>query len=65
MSLKKNRKASGGRSKSPLGFGGMHQSSSDALGGLNTIDNVQTMKMGAEADDEPPAWYKTLKRNLK
>ena len=65
MSLKKARKASGGRSKSPLGLGGVNQSSSDALGGLTSSDNIQTLKPGADADDEPPAWYRTLKRNLK
>ena len=64
MSLKKTRKASGGRSKSPLGGYGIGHSSSEALG---TLDNVQTMKMGqGETDhDDPPAWYRTLKKNLK
>ena len=65
MSLKKTRKASGGRSKSPLGLGGVNQSSSDALGGFPSSDNAQTLKMAADTDDEPPAWYRTLKKNLK
>lgn len=66
MSLKKGRKASGGRSKSPLGLGA-NQSSSEALLGLGVdFNNAQTVKMGmAEAEDEPPAWYRTLKKNLK
>ena len=67
MSLKKTRKASGGRSKSPLGLGGVNQPSSEALLGLGTdFNNAQTVKMGgADAEDEPPAWYRTLKKNLK
>lgn len=68
MSLKKGRKASGGRSKSPLGLGGVNQSSSEALLGLGVdFNNAQTVKMGgaADAEDEPPAWYRTLKKNLK
>jgi len=67
MALKKARKSSGGRAKSPLGLGGVNQSSSEGFLGLGAdFGNAQTVKTGApEADDEPAAWYKTLKRGLK
>lgn len=65
MSLKKARKVSGGRSKSPLGLAGANQSSSEGLLGVD-FNNATTLKMGGpDLDDEPPAWYRTLKKNLK
>lgn len=60
--LKKANKS--GRSKSPIGhqasYGNVSRSNSDAFGG----ENSSTIKMYND-EDPTPAWYKTLKKNVK
>ena len=62
ISLKKqNRKQSSGRSKSPMDFSYGNQSSSDVIPALE--NNISGNHFGRSDDNEPPSWYRSLKKN--